>query len=76
MKWFGLSPGMYWRYKKFLKSLETIHHCQGSSLTEIAYDSGFYDQAHFTRTFREFTGMSPKKYQKEKSPIPGHILGL
>lgn len=74
MKWFGLSPGVYWRYKKFLKGLETIHHQDGYSLTEIAHASGFYDQAHFTRTFKEFTGILPKIYQKEKSPIPGHIL--
>lgn len=74
MKWFGLSPGVYWRYKKFLKGLETIHHCDNNTLTEIAHASGFYDQAHFTRTFKEFTSMLPKVYQKEKSPIPGHIL--
>lgn len=74
MKWFGLSPGVYWRYKKFLQGLETIHHEDVKSLTEVAHASGFYDQAHFTRTFKEFTGMLPKVYQKEKSPIPGHIL--
>lgn len=74
MKWFGLSPGIYWRYKKFLKGLETIHFDEASNLTQIAHASGFYDQAHFTRTFKEFTGLLPKTYQKEKSMIPGHIL--
>lgn len=74
MKWFGLSPGVYWRYKKFLQGLDCIHQDEISTLTQIAHASGFYDQAHFTRTFKEFTGMLPKVYQKEKSPIPGHIL--
>lgn len=74
MKWFGLSPGVYWRYKKFLQGLDCIHHDEISTLTQIAHASGFYDQAHFTRTFKEFTGILPKIYQKEKSPIPGHIL--
>ena len=74
MKWFGLSTGVYWRYKKFLLGLETIHHKDEQSLTQVALASGFYDQAHFTRTFKEFTGMSPKIYQREKSPIPGHII--
>lgn len=74
MKWFGLSPGVYWRYKKFLKGLETIHHEDEHSLTQVALASGFYDQAHFTRTFKEFTGISPKVYQRDKSPIPGHII--
>lgn len=74
MKWFGLSPGIYWRYKKFLQGLQTIHHHDDKTLTEVAHASGFYDQAHFTRTFKEFTGMLPKVYQRDKSPIPGHIL--
>lgn len=74
MKWFGLSPGVYWRYKKFLKALDAIHFNDQSSLTRIAHSTGFYDQAHFTRTFKEFSGHSPKEYQKEKSLIPGHII--
>lgn len=74
MKWFGLSPGIYWRYKKFLTGLETIHHQDEHTLTQVALSSGFYDQAHFTRTFKEFTGISPKIYQRDKSPIPGHII--
>lgn len=73
-KWFGLSPGVYWRYKKFLNSLDRIHFDDQASLTEIAHSTGFYDQAHFTRTFKEFSGYLPKVYQKEKSIIPGHII--
>ncbi len=73
-KWFGLSPGVYWRYKKFLQGLDAIHFKDEASLTEIAHAVGFYDQAHFTRTFKEFSGYLPKEYQKEKSPIPGHII--
>lgn len=73
-KWFGLSPGVYWRYKKFLQGLDAIHFNDQTSLTEIAHSAGFYDQAHFTRTFKEFSGYLPKQYQKEKSSIPGHII--
>jgi len=34
------------------------------SLTEIAYLTGFSDQSHFTRNFRELTNFLPKAYQK------------
>jgi len=34
------------------------------SLTEIAYACGFADQAHFTRTFKEMTGILPKNFRK------------
>lgn len=32
-------------------------------LAQIALGSGFYDQAHFTRTFRRFTGMTPAGFR-------------
>ena len=34
------------------------------SLTEIAYACDFADQAHFTRTFKEMTGILPKNFRK------------
>ncbi len=33
-------------------------------LGEIAIDSGFYDQSHFTKRFRRVTGITPKEYRK------------
>lgn len=38
---------------------------QPDSITEIGERLGFYDQAHFSRTFKEFTGMTPKAYRKQ-----------
>jgi AraC family transcriptional regulator len=35
----------------------------GSSLSSIALETGFSDQAHFTRRFKELTGMSPGRYR-------------
>lgn len=34
-----------------------------ASLSEIALASGFYDQSHFSNTFRRFTGMTPGAYR-------------
>lgn len=33
------------------------------SITEIGECLGFYDQAHFSRTFKSFVGVSPQKYK-------------
>lgn len=33
------------------------------SLSEIALESAFYDQSHFIKCFKEYTGVTPKKYR-------------
>jgi AraC family transcriptional regulator len=34
-----------------------------ASLSDIALAAGFFDQSHFTRTFKVQMGMSPKQYR-------------
>jgi AraC family transcriptional regulator len=36
----------------------------GRSLADIAYAAGFADQAHFSRVFKQITGVSPGAYRK------------
>jgi AraC family transcriptional regulator len=36
----------------------------GNTLADISFDTGFADQSHFTRVFREFSGMSPEKFRR------------
>ncbi len=55
----GVSPKEYGRIKRFLHALELLTRQGPRSLTEVALDSGFYDQAHFNHEFRELAGMSP-----------------
>jgi AraC-like DNA-binding protein len=70
---FGLSAEALTGYKKFLESVSAIHQPH-TNLTSIAYDAGFYDQAHFTRVFKSFSGMTPKEYRACKSAVPFHIF--
>jgi AraC-like DNA-binding protein len=34
------------------------------SITEVAYESGFYDQSHFNKAFKNHVGVTPDRYQK------------
>ena len=35
-----------------------------AAIGEVALATGFYDQSHFTKTFRKATGMTPLKYRR------------
>jgi AraC family transcriptional regulator of arabinose operon len=51
-----LASWMIWRkLERAGKSL-----ARGASLTDAAYEAGFADQAHFTRTMRKVLGITPK----------------
>jgi AraC-like DNA-binding protein len=39
------------------------------TLTEIAAELGYADQAHFTRAFRRWTGESPSGYRRRRLPL-------
>jgi AraC family transcriptional regulator len=62
-RYFNCTLGEYRRIIKVDKSLSLIK-TSNLSLTEIAYECGFYDQSHFTATFKYMTGFRPKEFQK------------
>lgn len=54
----GISPAAFTSVIRYNKSLQLVLNTT-QSLTEIAYDCGYYDQAHFIKEFRKFTGITP-----------------
>lgn len=61
-KCIGLSPKEFARITKFIGSLDMMNCFKNKSLTEIAVEAGYYDQAHFIHDFKEFSGMTPTEY--------------
>lgn len=58
----GLNPKQFARIIQFQKSLNGLNESNFKSLTEVGLDSGFSDQSHFIRTFKSYTGQTPKYY--------------
>jgi len=57
----GMTPMNYILMKKIFSCKNLID--SNSELTELAYQYSFSDLAHFSKTFKRYIGISPKKYQ-------------
>lgn len=62
----GLSPKQLGKIIRLQAALKLLISNDAKNLTQIAYTSDYYDQAHFIKDFQEFTGTNPKKYLKTK----------
>jgi AraC-like DNA-binding protein len=60
----NLSFGEYMRKLRIEKAIQLIRDNR-YSLTGIAYLTGFSDQSHFTRIFKQHTGKNPSAYKKD-----------
>ncbi|MEP5072365.1 MAG: helix-turn-helix domain-containing protein, partial [Crocinitomicaceae bacterium] len=57
----GLSPKFYCRIIRFNYIFEVMKE-QKDSWIRTALQSGFFDQSHFIKNFKEFTGEEPSNY--------------
>ncbi|MFD2522107.1 AraC family transcriptional regulator [Emticicia soli] len=55
----GLSTKEFMDVNRFIDSLAHLKKHPAMSLTDIAYASGYYDQAHFIHDYKTFTGLTP-----------------
>lgn len=57
----GFSPKLFSRIIRFENALTKMGACD-TTLTEVAFECGYYDQPHFIRDFKEFAGQHPSAY--------------
>ncbi|WP_053224006.1 helix-turn-helix domain-containing protein [Roseivirga seohaensis] len=66
----GLSPKRFIQLTRFNESLKMLDKMKDTDkLSDIAYQMGYHDQAHFSRDFKSFCGKTPKELQNERSSI-------
>lgn len=70
---FGISAEELITYKKYLHAVKLMHY-KNDSLTAVAYEAGFFDQAHFCRIFKSYTGITARQYRQQKSQLPYHLF--
>ncbi len=69
-KWVGLSPKEYQRVLRFGQALQMIHTEETIEWAALSADCGYYDQAHFIKDFKSFSGFSPRKFLDAKKGRP------
>lgn len=61
-KHLGISPQSYLLMRRFLKAYIDLDSFTSKDLLQIAIDNGYYDDNHFIKDFRRFSGVPPKAY--------------
>jgi AraC-like DNA-binding protein len=64
----GMPPKALARLLRFERAVKRLR--DGAELGEVALESGYYDQAHFNRDFKQFAAQTPTEYVTSVQDIP------
>jgi len=68
----GLSPKLFARVLRFRHAVRLLTD-ERLTLTDIGHTCGYFDQAHFTRDFRTFAGITPSELRESRLPDTGFL---
>lgn len=63
----GTTPKVFSRTTRFLHLCHNLKDYENKTLSQLTYDLGYYDQAHFIKDFKAFSGFTPKEYYEQKN---------
>ena len=69
----GLPPKLFCRVRRFERALAQARQRPEPSWSALALDAGYSDQAHFSRDFREFAGVTPGRYRALAPTFAHHV---
>lgn len=73
-KQIGLSPKQLSKVIRLQATLQSLLNEKTKSLTDLAYENEYYDQAHFIKDFKEFTGVTPKEFLTDSTMALSSLL--
>jgi len=72
-KYIGLPPKLYARIIRFSRIFEVVQNKKLNGI-ELGLEAGFYDQSHFIRNFKAFTGEDPSQYFFDQPNLANFFL--
>jgi AraC-like DNA-binding protein len=69
----GTTPKLHYRIQRFQHALNAIEMGCRIEWADLALSCGYYDQAHFIRDFREFSGINPSTYLVQRGAHLNHV---
>ena len=72
-KYIGLSPKFFTRIIRF-NYIFTLVQENNQNWSGIVYDASFFDQSHFIRNFKDFTGENPSDYSFDEKNLANFFL--
>lgn len=69
----GVTPKAFVKIMRFQKAIQEIEANRNVHWASIAYESGYYDQAHFISDFKDFSGFTPKQYLGIRNDYTNYI---
>lgn len=72
----GVTPKRYCRLLRFQHAVATAHGCAEVDWAGLALACGYADQAHLIHEFREFSGLTPTRYEAGRTAFQNHVTFL
>ncbi len=73
-KYVGMTLGLYIRLVRFSNFFNALHN-PNTKLVDLAYQYEFFDQSHFIRDFKKFSGITPSAYRGPNFQLLHQALG-
>lgn len=69
----GVTPKSFLRIIRFQRAILEIEKLGTINWAQLALECGYYDQAHFIADFKNFSGLTPAEYIKQKNNTLNYV---
>ncbi len=69
----GVSPKTYAKIRRFGYTCSLMAGNREVDLMDVLHQGGYYDQSHFIKDFKYFSGRTPRKYAQTNEELSNHL---